>query len=286
MWVAQEAGTFAERQLDVELQVLPGTRSTQALAAGEIQISTSDALSVVAATLGGLDFVVIATPVPRLLYQVRTQHAIVDPTSLRGARFGITTRGSSTDYAARRVAARWGFDPDRDWQLLELRDQPGILAALEGGAIDAGLLGSPTQQMAQRSDFPNLLSLADQDWEFGLGTITAQRANVAARRDVYLRFLEGYVAGLQRLRADREFTIAVAAKANKLDERDLLEDYYTTYARYTSLPPITPLGAIQAPLDLLAVEREDARTARPETFVDNSLLEELQTAGRLGAPAR
>src|SRR5204862_498402 len=87
---------------------------------------------------------------------------------------------SSTDYAARRVAARWGFDADRDWQLLELRDQPGILAGLEGGALDAGLLGSPTQQMAQRTAYPNLLSLADQDWEFGLGTITALRVALLA----------------------------------------------------------------------------------------------------------
>src|SRR3954462_15643847 len=103
MWVAREAGTFAERNLDVDMQVLPGTRSTQALAAGETQVSTGDVLSVVAAALGGLDLAIIATPVPTLLYQIRAQAAVGGPAAVRGARFGITTRGSSTDYTARRV---------------------------------------------------------------------------------------------------------------------------------------------------------------------------------------
>ena len=59
------SGTFEERNLQVEPQVLPGTRSTQALAAGEVQISTGDALTVAAAVLNGLDLVIIATPIPR-----------------------------------------------------------------------------------------------------------------------------------------------------------------------------------------------------------------------------
>ena len=281
MWVAREAGTFAERNLDVDLQVLPGTRSTQALAAGEIQISTSDALSVVAASLGGLDLAIIATPMPTLLYQIRAQAAIGGPAAVRGARFGITTRGSSTDYTARRVLKQWGLDADRDVQLLELRDQPGILAGLQGGAIDVGVLGSPTQQMAERLGFRNLLSVADERWEFGLGTIAIRRGELAARREVYQRFLEGDIAGLQRMKRDREFTIAVAAEANKMDERDLLEDYYATFARYASVYPLTPLGAVQAPLDLLGGDLPAARTAQPEAFIDNSLLEELHASGRL-----
>ena len=93
------------------------------------------------------------------------------------------------------------------------------------------------------------------------------------------------------MKRDREFTIAVAAEANKLDERDLLEDYYATYARYASAFPLTPVGAVQAPLDLLGADLPAARTAQPEAFIDNSLLEELRTSGRLdgtaleGAPA-
>jgi NitT/TauT family transport system substrate-binding protein len=281
MWVAREAGTFAERNLDVDLQVLPGTRSTQALAAGETQVATGDALSVVAAALGGLDVAIIATPMPTLLYQIRAQPAVDGPAAVRGARFGITTRGSSTDYTARRVLKQWGLDADRDVQLLELRDQPGILAGLQGGSIDVGVLGSPTQQMAERLGFRNLLSVADEGWEFGLGTIDVRRGELAARRGVYLRFLEGYIAGLQRMKGDREFTIAVAAEANKLDERDLLEDYYATLARHASAFPLTPPGAVQAPLDLLGADLSAARTAQPEAFIDNSLLEELHASGRL-----
>ena len=123
--------------------------------------------------------------------------------------------------------------------------------------------------------------MADEGWEFGLGTIGVQRGELAARREVYGRFLEGYIAGLQRLKRDREFTIAVAAEANKMDERDLLEDYYATYARYASAFPITPPGAVQAPLDLLGTDLPAARTAQRQAFIDNSLLEELQASGRL-----
>jgi NitT/TauT family transport system substrate-binding protein len=283
LWIARAAGTFEEQNLLIEPQVLPGTRATQALAAGEVQISTGDALTVAAAVLNGLDLVILATPVPTLLYKIMAQPSVAGPEAVRGARFGITTRGSSTDYTARQVLTRWGLDADRDVQLLELRDQPGLLAGLEGGAIDVGVMGSPTQQMGVRLGFRTLLSVGDLRWSYGLGTITAHRPDIAARRDVYLRFLAGYLAGVQRMKRDPDFALAVAADVNKLDDRDLLEDYYTTYAHYTSALPLTPAAAVQPALDQLALEQPAARAAQPESMIDNSLLQELQATRRLGS---
>jgi NitT/TauT family transport system substrate-binding protein len=281
LWVAREAGLFERHGLQVETQVLPGTRATQALAAGEVQVSTGDVMTVAAAVLNGLDLAIIATPIPTLLYKIMAQPSIPGPEALRGARFGITTRGSSTEYTARQVLARWGYEPERDVVLLELRDQPGLLAGLQGGAIDLGVMGSPTQQMAARLGFKTLLAVGELGLEFGLGTISTRRADLAVRRDVYLRFLQGYVEAVQRMKRDPEFAIAVAAQVNKLEDRELLEDYYTTYARYTRTVPLTPVGAVQAALDQLALELPAARTASAAALIDNSLLEELQASGRL-----
>jgi ABC-type nitrate/sulfonate/bicarbonate transport system substrate-binding protein len=281
LWVGLEAGLFEQRGVLVDAQVLAGTRSVQALAAGEVQAATGDALGVASAVLNGLDLAVIATVVPTLLYKIMVRPSITGPEGLRSARFGITTRGSSTDYTAHQVLARWGLDADRDVTLLELRDQAGILAGLQGGSVDAVVMGSPTQQMAARLGYQSLLSVADLNVEYGLSTISAQRPAIAAQRDLYLRFLEGYVAGIQRMKSDRAFTLDVAARVNKLDERDLLDDYYATFAPHTASYPRTPPGAIQAALDLLAAALPGARDLRPEAIIDNSLLDELQAAGRL-----
>ena len=56
---------------------------------------------------------------------------------------------------------------------------------------------------------------------------------------------------------------------------------YVIYPAINSVFPLTPPGAVQAPLDLLGAELPAARTAQPEAFIDNSLLEELRASGRL-----
>ncbi len=104
IWVPYEAGYFREEGLDVDLLNIPNTsRVLQTMAAGEVQLSPLDPLSVVRASFGGLDVVLLFAQTNRLMFGLYAQPGITDAQQLRG-KVVATTRVGASNHTATVVA--------------------------------------------------------------------------------------------------------------------------------------------------------------------------------------
>ncbi len=158
LYVAIERGYFRQEGLDVELIGTPGGASSfVVLASGRAEVVVGGlGAALFNAAARGLDFKVVgpvhmerppvSTPlvVSRRAYDSGQIRAVRD---LRGRRVSVNVLGSATEFWLNAALLRGGLTMD-DVQVVAV-NFPEVPAALENGAIAAGLLGEPLATLAQ-----------------------------------------------------------------------------------------------------------------------------------------
>jgi hypothetical protein len=89
----------------------------------------------------------------------------------------------------------------------------------------------------------------------------------------------GFNRGLQRLRADKEFTMKVLSKSTKVTDAETLSQLHHTYGvRYSGdrIPFVRPESVEEI---LKRALGKEAREARAGDFIDNALLQDLDKSG-------
>jgi hypothetical protein len=109
--------------------------------------------------------------------------------------------------------------------------------------------------------------------------VTVTTKYLRERRPVVKSFVQAYGEGLHRFLTDRDFSLQVMKKYLRIHETDLLEDAYAAYSKRVQKIPLPTLKGIQFILDEMAERQPQARKATPESFVDLSLLQELEQSG-------
>src|SRR5579884_1851428 len=161
LWIAQDAGLLAQNGISADLEyVVSSTTAMQSLLSGEVAfIATASAPSVVQAVLGGADAVIVGATNNTVIFSLMTTPSIHEYADLRGKRLGISRLGSSSDSAARSALAKWGLRPDEDVTIVQMGGIPEIFAGMQAGAVEAGVLSSPTDLYAKRAGFAELADL-------------------------------------------------------------------------------------------------------------------------------
>lgn len=79
-----------------------------------------------------------------------TEQRLAVAKTLKGIRCGVTSAGSSTDYAARAAFRGVGLEPGTDAQILPLGSTPANMSAMANGSIDGFTAASPTPEMVKQ----------------------------------------------------------------------------------------------------------------------------------------
>lgn len=78
---------------------------------------------------------------------------------------------------------------------------------------------------------------------------------------------------------DKEFSIKVIGKYTKIQSRPTLEATYDDYAPYIKKVPAPTAGSIKTVLEQLSPTDPRARVARPQDFIDGSVVSDLEREG-------
>jgi hypothetical protein len=94
-----------------------------------------------------------------------------------------------------------------------------------------------------------------------------------------LSALKGYVEAIHYIHRNRGETGKIVAKYLRLTDPEVLDATYTAFVKTVSKRPTPTLKGIQFLLDEIAGKMPNAKTAKPEQFVDVSLLQQLDKEG-------
>jgi ABC-type nitrate/sulfonate/bicarbonate transport system substrate-binding protein len=278
-WVARESGIFAKHGLDVELLFTGGGRAITSLLGGDTPLITVGGPSVIAARLAGSDAIITAHIFDTILYSLIVQPDIKTLADLKGKKIGASRFGSATDFALRYVLKQNGFDPLKDVVIFQIGGQSETLAALKAGSINGGVIASPATAEAKRLGMRELINMGNLGVEYPQTTIATTERFLRSNRETVLRFTRAYVDGAHRFLNDREFSIKVIGKYTKIQSRPTLEATYDDYAPYVKKIPTPAPGSIKTVLEQLSLTDPKARSARPQEFIDSTVISELEQQG-------
>ena len=278
-WMAKEAGYFSKYGIEAELIYIPAVAATQALIAGEIQLAQVTGVSTSGAILAGADVRIIASVQDRLAGSIYARPEIKTPEDLKGKKLGISRFGAVSETAAAMFLARFGLKRGTDVAIIQLGGLPEIVTAMERGAVEAGFANPPQTSRARRLGMRELFDLNALGVELQQTCLTVTTKYLRERRPVVKSFLQAYAEGLHRFMTDRDYSIQVLKKYLRVDEKELLDDAYSFYSQRLQKIPLPTLKGIKFILDEMAEKQPRARNVAPESFVDFSLLQELDQSG-------
>jgi NitT/TauT family transport system substrate-binding protein len=279
VWIAKDGGYLAKHGVDADLIYIPATTATQALIAGEIQLAQVTGVSTAGAILSGADVKIIASVQNKLAGSIYARPEIKSPEQLKGKRLGISRYGALSDTAVTIFLEHYGLKRGTDVAVLQMGGLPEVITALDRGAIQAGFANPPQTIRARHLGMIDFFDLNSLGVELQQTCLTVTTKYLREHRPVVKSFLEAYAESLQRFMTDRDFSIQVMKKYLRLEDKELLDDAYAFYSVRLEKIPYPTIKGIKFILDQMAETHPAAKKTSPESFVDISLLQEMEQSG-------
>jgi NitT/TauT family transport system substrate-binding protein len=276
LWIAKDEGLFKKYGLDVELIFLRGGQvAIQALTGGDPPIVTIG--NVIIANLQGHDVVLVGSVENSYDQSVFARPGVASRVEqLKGKRFGISGFGSATHNAALILFKRYNLDPGKDVAFVSTGTGPERLAAMSAGRVDATFFNPSEVPQAVKAGLVEVIQMADIGFEVqGSGLATA-RSYIKSNRDTVKSALKAYIEGIYFAFANKSATVKSLAKYMRTNDTEVLDYSYQHYLKRTPKKPYPTMKGIQNLVDMSGPGVPQAKTAKPEQFVDLSLLQELE----------
>lgn len=281
--IAVKEGFYKKHGLDVEIIKTNTTAAVQAMLANKMQMATgAGAAAFVTATLEGAPpFVLVGSWVNVFPYKVMAQKTIKNVGDLKGKTGHVGAPfGTIPDTALRFALNRLKIDAEKDVKLVQHSnaDPASILAAMEKGEVQFGILAPPFDLIAERRGYQMLLALP------GLGIPWQQNGEILpasylkSNRDNVVRFMRATAEASKYYYEQKEKTIDIMSEYLGRP-RDETEYAYNEYKRWTDRIPRPQVETIKTTLEAIKKNTPKAATANAASFIDTSIVDQLVKEG-------
>jgi NitT/TauT family transport system substrate-binding protein len=278
-YLAKDANLFEKHGLYVDpVYVAGGSRVAQAIIAGEFTLALAGG-NIVNVNLAGGDIVVVGGVVNVPSFYLFVQPSIKRQEDLKGKAVGITRYGASTDVTLRFLLKKWGLEPDRQVKILQMGGQPEILAGMQAGVIQGGILSSPGDFKAKKAGFVMLANFAKEGVDYPTTSLVSTRSTISKDRETVKRYLMAYSEAVDRLFRDKELAMKVIGKWTRTQDRETLASSYEYATNFIERPPRLPVKAIETLITSTAETDPRAKGRKAEEFIDPTIYNELEKEG-------
>ena len=276
LWLAQENKLFNKYGISVDLKFLPLTTGTQALLTKNVDIITPGG-ELLEAGLNGERVVYIAGIANKVVLSIFAKPEIQSLADLRGKVVSALAPGSISDHLARILFQEAGLVPGQDVKMLYLKTGPEILAALTTGVIDAGIISAPVTLKARQAGFKEIVNVPERNIPMIHAGLATTRDFMKEHRDRVRGFLQAYIEAVKYAATNPKETKQVIGTYTKTTNQEDLDETYQTFIKVWEPVPYVSTAGVQSVLNF--TRHAGAKTARPEQFIDNSILTELEKRG-------
>jgi NitT/TauT family transport system substrate-binding protein len=277
LWVANDRGLLKKYGLDAELIYLAGgSRVVLGMESDSIQAGLFNVGAAVEARLAGGRSLMTGSVYDVYYFQIFGKPSIRSPQDLKGKVIAASRAGAASEYGIRDALAHYGLK-ESDYKMVYVGGTDARVQVLQQGIVDASIISPPNGLMAQKLGFKEIVNLMQMKLPFGYMGIGVNEAWLRTHRETMRNFMKGYLEGLALARKDQEYAMRIIGKYCQLKDRDILLESYRTSIPYIPEKPYVSKDIIGAALKLS--KRDNARTADPDKFYDNSLVKELDASG-------
>ena len=269
VYMAEDAGLFKKRGLDVQLIHIPSSgTSVQALLGGSVSIITPGSSGVIIAVARGIPIVTVAASTRRAPFTLFVQPELIRAYQLKGKVVGVTRFNSTSHMMAILMLRKLGIE--ESVSIRQLGDSPPMHYAFEQKLVTAMVTA-----VKPRLEARPLADAVQLDIPYAISMVTVSHAYLRDNRDTVERVMRAYIEVMDLLLNQKEAAKKVFAKYIHRSDPEFLEETYDTAKKYLEpIPRVDP--RIVAPvLDYAGIKNVDANEVAAKV-IDNSVMDKLQ----------
>jgi len=194
---------------------------------------------------------------------------------------GLSAFRGANPAATRFALQKLGLGP-KDVSLIVVGGTSERIASLRLGKIQGTLFSPPQNITAQREGFNALADVAELGLPFVHIGLATTRTFIRDNPETVRRYVKSHLEAIALMKTDRELAIKTLAKyLGQIKDRDVLAESYDAAApdNRISRKQYPNLAGLQMALDLVSEDNPKAKSAKPEDFVDNRFIKELDDSG-------
>jgi NitT/TauT family transport system substrate-binding protein len=282
-FIAEKENLFAKHGLNVNIVKTNTAAAVQAMLGGSMQMSTgSGAAAFVTATLEGAPpFVLVDSWVNVFPYKVMALKEVTKVEDLKGKTGHIGAPfGTIPDTALRFALTKLKMEPDKDVKLVQSAsaDPASILAAMERGDVQFGILAPPFDRIAEKRGYRTLLALPDLGIPWQQNGEWVPRSYLNSNRDNVVRYLRAIADAMKIYFDQKEKTVTYLAEFIGSNREDV-EYAYQAFVKWTDRNPRPKAETIRTTLEAVKKSTPKAASADPASFIDTSIVDQLVKEG-------
>ena len=281
LWTAKESGYFAEQGLDVTLSLVhAGAPILAALTSQDVPISFAGGQEIVNAVMKGADLVIVGGFADRLTDSIYTAASITKPEQLKGGAIGVTGFGAISQIAGEIGLEKLGLKGQVHF--VATGGPPATLAAIQTGEVQGGVFSPPQTFKAAEQGLYELIDVATVDVRVQTTVVATSRAYASAHPDVVSRFLTAVIEGAHRAITDKNAGSASIAKYSGITDPTIVSKTYDYFQNKIGKDGFPSVPGIQGNINIAEQQGNgNAKTFKPEQFIDTSFVSKLKAGGLL-----
>jgi NitT/TauT family transport system substrate-binding protein len=280
IWVIEEKKLLQKQGVTPEIIAINASPTVlQALLADEIDAASISVTTLTSSRLQGADTVMIVGVVPTFVDHIVSLASITKVEQLKGKTAGVNRLGSTSDLGLRLALKKLGIDPDKDVKIIPTGGTAERLAALSKGLTQFTIIPEPFLTQAEKLGLRNFYNISDLNIPFWWNGILTRESIIKSRRPLMLKLARAVVEAIHIIKTDKEYAKALFRKNLGVTDPEGLERAYKDYSNVFPEVPYPNPDGVKTMLDDLAPKNPRAAAADPKTFVDMSLIRELDSSG-------
>ncbi|MGH7767431.1 MAG: ABC transporter substrate-binding protein [Candidatus Binatia bacterium] len=276
-YAAYHKGFYKDEGIELEQILMQPALASTAMLTGDLDYNGA-VTGVVGAAVRDRPVKVVLFTVARPLQYLMSKKEIKEPRSLKGKKIAGSSPGGTVTFLTVLVLKRLGLDPERDVSLNPMGGTgAGRLAALESGVVDAVILESPDNILAQQKGFHELIFFGDFI-EFPQNGFGAAEKKLRENPDEVYKMVRATLRGLQFIwdKKNHEPALDIIMKELKPPSRQMAGETFGHVMRVITKDGSVKPESIQVLIDLV---RENSKVTRPvpvTEVVNSTFLEKAQ----------
>jgi NitT/TauT family transport system substrate-binding protein len=276
-YVAHRKGFYRDEGIELEPIIMQPSLASTAVLTGDLDYNGA-VTGVIGAAVTGRPMKAVLFTVARPLQYLMSKKEIKDARDLKGKKIAGSSPGGTVTFLTKLVLKNFGLDVERDVFLNPMGGTGASrLAALESGVVDAVILESPDNMLAQQKGFRELIFFGDVV-EFPQNGFGTSEKKIKENPDEIFKMVRATLRGLTFSwdKKNRDQVLDIIMREMKPIGASMANESFEQVMRVITKDGYVKPESIQVLIDLV---RENAKVARPVTVnqvVDFTFLEKAQ----------
>ena len=276
-YVAHRKGFYRDEGIELEPILMQPSLASTAVLTGDLDYNGA-VTGVIGAAVSGRPMKAVLFTVARPLQYLMSKKDLRDARDLKGKKIAGSSPGGTVTFLTKLVLKNFGLDVERDVFLNPMGGTGASrLAALESGVVDAVILESPDNMLAQQKGFRELIFFGDAV-EFPQNGFGTSEKKLRENPDEVFKMVRATLRGLMFSldKRNRDPVLDIIMREMKPITPAMATESFEQVMRVITKDGSVKPESIQVLIDLV---RENAKVTRPVTVnqvVDFTFLERAQ----------